>query len=70
MLVERLESDDETEQYFTRRLSFTEKTKERLELFRHRSLQQTHDDDGRSSSRFKLLFFLHLNLYNDEAFEA
>jgi hypothetical protein len=49
MLVEKLnEFNKENEQYFTRRFSFTEKTKQRLEFYRRRSLQQTNDD-GRSS---------------------
>ncbi len=34
----------------SRRSSFTEKTKRRLEIYRHRSLQQTNDDDGRLSN--------------------
>jgi hypothetical protein len=47
MLVERIETEDENHQYFTRSFSFTEKSKQRLELFRRRSLQQVNDD-GRS----------------------
>jgi hypothetical protein len=47
MLVEQIETEDENHQYFTRSFSFTEKSKQRLELFRRRSLQQVNDD-GRS----------------------
>lgn len=48
MLVERIETIENTTQYFNRRYSFTEKSKQRLELYRRRSLRQyrTH---GRSS---------------------
>jgi hypothetical protein len=44
----------------SRRSSFTEKTKQRLEIYRHRSLQQTNDDDGRLSNSTFLLV-LHNN---------
>ena len=47
MLVER-DDNDENNIYFTRRLSFTEKTKQCLELYRRRSLQQANCD-GRLS---------------------
>jgi hypothetical protein len=60
MLVERLETDDDDDDeknniYFTRRCSFTEKTKQCLELYRRRSLQQTNDD-GRSFISTRFLF--------------
>lgn len=38
------EDDDDDEQTFTRRASFTEKSKERLEIYRRRSLPQNPDD--------------------------
>jgi hypothetical protein len=43
MLVKRIDIDYKNKQYLTRYSSFTEKSKQRLELFRHRSLQQTND---------------------------
>ena len=46
------DDDNDDSQQFTRRLSFTEKTKQRLEIYRRRSLQQFHDD-GRSSIPFR-----------------
>ncbi|CAF1680120.1 unnamed protein product, partial [Adineta ricciae] len=46
------DDDNDNSQQFTRRLSFTEKTKQRLEIYRRRSLQQFHDD-GRSSISFR-----------------
>jgi hypothetical protein len=43
MLVERIYIDNKNKQYLTRLSSYTEKSKQRLELFRHRSLQQSND---------------------------
>ena len=42
------------EEYFTRRLSFTEKSKQRLEIHRRRSLQSTNDE----SRSFDLTFII------------
>lgn len=47
MLGEPSELDDDDDaglQQFTRRASFTEKCKQRLELYRRRSLPQANDD--------------------------
>jgi hypothetical protein len=41
-----IEKVDQT--YFTRRLSFTEKTKQRLEIYRRRSVPQTSNDSKSS----------------------
>ncbi len=49
MLVERIDIDNKNKQYLTRPSSYTEKSKQRLELFRHRSVQQSNDV-GRSLS--------------------
>ena len=68
MLVKRIETDKNNEQVFSRCLSFTEKSRQRLSLFRRRSLQQANDDG--KSHRFR--YDLHnnedmkLNKFNDK----
>ena len=57
MLMESLEPDEEDDRYFTRRFSFTEKTKQRLEFYRRRSLPQTNDE-GRSSISALLVYIM------------
>jgi hypothetical protein len=50
-----IEKDEQ--QYFTRYSSFTEKTKQRLEIYRRRSLPQTHYD-SKSSLYIYILTFI------------
>lgn len=57
-----LEEDDE-QQTFTRRASFTEKIKERLEIYRLRSLPQNPDD---GKIRF-IVHSLHMSMKVKEA---
>lgn len=42
--------DNDEQQMFTRRASFTEKSKERLEMYRRQSLQQ-NSDDGKETNK-------------------
>ena len=57
------EDDDEQQQTFTRRASFTEKSKERLEIYRRRSLPQNPDDG-------KIRFIVHSLLMSMKVKEA